>query len=160
MGARWSETWVKARDEASCAKLSKGFFGPKFVPRVGVWVRASQEDFDSEVLCSEEGRAQLLGDTEELDPLADLVYLAMYDGPAGELCGSFLYEHRENGALRRALVYAPNDDMSALLWRRVEGEPEPWEAKFGAFVLGEEEPRVSEYELSGTVNRQVLQPQG
>ena len=58
----------------------------------------------------------------------------MYDGPASELCGSFLYEHVADGRVRRALVYAFGLD-EALRWRRVEGEPEPWEAAFLAANL-------------------------
>lgn len=128
MGARYSELWVKAKDAASAAALAaeqrrphRSPAGP--APAPGAWARLWQEDFDSEAFTRLDRR---LCD-EELAELGDLIYLAMYDGPAGELCGTFAYEHVVDGRVTRALVYAPGEDEWKR-WLRVDGAPEPWEA--------------------------------
>jgi hypothetical protein len=130
MGAHWSELWQ--RSEA------------------GAWSRAWHEDFE----------ADRLGERELTDPddARDAVYLAIYDGPAGEMCGSFMYERREGAAIRRALVYGPDANME-LRWLRVDGAPEPWELELasGAEIRrGDVAPRISVYDVSEAVRRHVL----
>lgn len=158
MGARWSQTWVKARGEAA-------------------FTRVVHADFDSDV-----DPARPFGMAARAAQ-GEAVYLAIYDGPAGEVSGTFLYEHARDGAVVRALAYALAPD-EALRWVRVEGQPEPWEAdalaqadeEYAAdvadmteedpealairwargFTVGEQGPRVSEYALSDAVFDQVL----
>ena len=157
MGAHWSQTWVKARGEAAFTRVIHAF--------------------DSDVDPTRPlGMAARAGDGEA-------VYLAIYDGPAGEVSGTFLYEHARGGVVVRALAYALAPD-EALRWVRVEGSPEPWEEDARAqadeeyatdvadmtaadpealaarwsrgFVVGEQGPRVSEYVLSDAVFDRVL----
>jgi hypothetical protein len=64
----------------------------------------------------------------------EAIFLFYYDGGAAELCGTMLYEHAVDGAIARALGFSsqlwPGEepDPERLMWRRVEGAPEPWEA--------------------------------
>lgn len=75
------------------------------------------------------------GTRELSERFGEAIYVLYYDGPAGELCGTILYEHSRNGEVLRALAYSPNlwdseDPLrdEELLWRRVEGKEEEWEA--------------------------------
>lgn len=125
MGARWSELWIKASPEK--AERAAEELGEEFVP--GTWVSRGNEDFEGEKACGDGVLG--LGAREESDQYGEAVYVAMYDGPAGELCGTFLYERAVDGVVVRALAFAPDADMN-LRWVRVEGTPEPWEAELVA----------------------------
>jgi len=64
----------------------------------------------------------------------EAIFLFYYDAGAAELCGTMLYEHAVDGTIVRALGYSPQlwpgeePDPERLMWRRVEGAPESWEA--------------------------------
>lgn len=62
--------------------------------------------------------------------VGEAFYLFVYDGSAAENY-TFLYEHSIDGKVVRALAYGAKGwwhDDNDIKWRRVEGEPEPWEA--------------------------------
>jgi len=129
VGARWSEVWVKARDAAAAGALEEEE-GAEAAP--GSFARTRADDFDG-AQASPDAWGDL-GTREASSQYGEAVFVAMYDGPAGELCGTFLYERAVEGRVVRALVLAPDLDAGdqVLRWRRVEGTPEPWEAALAA----------------------------
>ena len=77
------------------------------------------------------------------------LYLFVYDGPAAENY-TFLYEHSINGEVVRALAYGAKGwwhDDDEIIWRRVEGESEPWEA-----AVMDSEPKEGESTPEVTVD--------
>jgi hypothetical protein len=80
----------------------------------------------------------------------EAIHVTTYDGPAGELCGTFLYEHAIRDRVVRALAFSPNfggDGFEHLRWERIEGDPEPWEAGVipAGIALGVEEPVIADH---------------
>ncbi|MGE0707748.1 MAG: hypothetical protein AB7N76_13450 [Planctomycetota bacterium] len=123
MGAHYSELWIRARDERALEALQDDYD----LEAVGSFQRVSQDEFPGHLLAPE--RSLDLG-AREPSRHGEAVFLAMYDGPAGEICGSWLYEHARDGAVVRALAHIPVGADFKQLWARVEGEPEAWEAPF------------------------------
>lgn len=134
MGMVEALTLVRPRDAEALARLRERAALPEDAAP-GSWQvvrRAGRADLEPPESPEDFGTAALSRDHGEA------VYLLAYDGPAGELCGTFLYEHALEGAVVRALaltsgLWWPRDDaesveeQEALRWRRVAGRPEPWE---------------------------------
>jgi hypothetical protein len=128
IGTECRELWVRGNVEAVTRARSVGRYGRyEQIVAPGVFTRVLDEPFDPGALTPDVWND--LG-TREASDYGEAIYLAIYDGPAGELCGSFLYEHARDGQIVRALVFAPEYPDERLRWRRVEGEPEAWEASF------------------------------
>lgn len=94
------------------------------------------------------------GAAEPARRFGEAIFLYYYDGGAGELCGTILYEHAVAGEVVRALGYGPpfwddpEPDPERLMWRRVDGVPEAWEAAvfdFSAAELAEALREAADY---------------
>jgi len=96
------------------------------------------------------------GAVEYSQRFGEAIFVWYYDGGAGELCGSILYEHAVEGRIVRALGYSPNlwgdelPDPERLLWRRVEGVPESWEKTAFPFAEAELNEALAEAESYGS----------
>lgn len=129
MGEIYKQTWVRVRDGAAAAELQNEH-------EVG-------GDASRFVLAVDESPPELIapplhdfGMAELSRKFGEALWLFYYDGPAGELCGTILYEHAVDGRVIRAMAYAcglwwksdePRASAERVLWRRLEGEAEAWE---------------------------------
>jgi hypothetical protein len=94
------------------------------------------------------------GAIEPSQQYGEAIFLYYYDGGAGELCGTILYEHAVAGTIVRALGFGPQlwpeeePDPERLMWRRVEGSPERWEVvvfDFSSVELAEALREAADY---------------